>query len=285
MDDLVVQHEVLVTRQQHAATEIFRRRVGGRTFTRHNFGELPCPQIIEWARQYVHPDGVKLTVFIDTKIRAKISVLIISITNIFRASVAVGFAASIEIHDSTAPFSRAAPAVIGTLVDLLKVNREFVGCIDASSQDNPVSREFAAAQMGIRATIVMLLIHHVEWFTAVNRSLSVRIRRARSPHRVFGCQRGVALQTRAEIPKLSGWKSLLGVGSLWRMDAQGTFPRSDDAPLASLIDFQEIIERGFGFSVKRSRERVDEPIGHRGKLRRDETFPAVVLPQQEICPE
>ena len=58
----------------------------------------------------------------DSEVGAKVGVLISPVTNIFRRVEAVGFTGWVEVDESATAFASPAPAIVWTLIDLLKVN-------------------------------------------------------------------------------------------------------------------------------------------------------------------
>jgi len=90
--DLVIQHEVVGAGQQHAAADVFGRRIIQRRLPRHDLRKLGQRQIIERPREHVLADGPELAILVDTEVCAEIGVLVVAVAHILLPVEAVSSA-------------------------------------------------------------------------------------------------------------------------------------------------------------------------------------------------
>ena len=114
----VVDDEVFVTGQKHAAAHVLRPRVRGFAVARSNLRKLSRAKIVKRLREHVHADGAKLAIFENAEVGAEVGVLIVAVTHIFRSVEAVGLARREKVHHTATAFAGNAPAVVRALVDL-----------------------------------------------------------------------------------------------------------------------------------------------------------------------
>ena len=115
----VVDNEVFVTGQQHAAAHVLGPRIRGIAVARPELGELACAQVVKRLREHVHADGAELAVLENAEAGAEVGVLIGAVTHVFRAVEAVGLASREEVHRAASAFVGHSPAVVRPLINLL----------------------------------------------------------------------------------------------------------------------------------------------------------------------
>src|SRR6185437_2950850 len=229
VQDIVVEHEIIVTREQNTTAEVLRRGVGKRLVPRHDFRELAYGKIVKRARENILADGAKLAILKNAEVGAELRVSVIAIANILLPVETVGFARCEKVDDSASALGGASPAVVRALVDLLKVNGEFVGRADARAQHDAISRVFAAAQLWSGAAVVGRSVDSIPRVKGADTDFHVLISGARGPHSVLGGERRITLQTGSEIPERTRRKPSLGVRTLRRIHAARAFAGTEDA--------------------------------------------------------
>src|ERR1700722_17666966 len=92
IENLIVQDEVIVTRQSNAASDILRPRVCFRTLPWNNLRELCIDQIVKRPGQDVLANGTKCLVFPYAEVSNKIGVLIYPVAVVLNRVMTVAFA-------------------------------------------------------------------------------------------------------------------------------------------------------------------------------------------------
>src|ERR1700730_7500317 len=92
IENLIVQDEVIVTRQSDAPSDILRPRVCFRTLAWNNLRELSIDQVVKRPGHDVLTNGAECLVFPYAEVRNKIGVLIYPVAVILNRVMAVAFA-------------------------------------------------------------------------------------------------------------------------------------------------------------------------------------------------
>src|ERR1700730_5583902 len=118
IENLIVQDEVIVTRQSDAPSDILRPGVCFRTLAWNNLRELSIDQIVKRPGQDVLANGTECLVFPHAEVSNKIGALIYWVAVILYRVMTVAFAIGEEIEDAAGPFAWSAPAIIRPIVHL-----------------------------------------------------------------------------------------------------------------------------------------------------------------------
>src|SRR6185437_4636559 len=284
VQDIVVEHEIIMAREKNTTADVLRRGVGQCLVPRYDFRELAYGKIVKRARENILSDGAKLTILKNTEVGAEVRVSVIAIANILLPVETVGLARCEKVDDAASALGGASPAVVWAFVDLLKVNGELIGSTDTGAQHDAVSSVFAAAQLRPGAAVVGRSVDGVPWIEGADTNFHVLIGGARGPHGVLGGERRITLQTGSEIPERTWRKPALGMRTLRRIHAARAFAETEDAPgMAFLRQPRKDLHGRGGFSVEGSGKRIDEPFAKVGELRREKTLGSVILTQQKTC--